>query len=263
MIMHVARPPTPAPGLAEVQGLWRRLWLRAPGQEDATTEVHWLQAGALHVDLRLPAGLPSDALAPADLDAAGLRAIARAEGFAGVTSVERGVCTWTRRINWRGPLDGPDVGALFFEDGDLMERGVFADYAELWRRVETPSALARPTLSARQLRRADGQLAIAVRAGDRFLLGRAAPEALAASGSLAARLELALSHRHRGALKRLFDMEFCRGRVTPEGGRIERSTQPGRKGALAFGPDLFSAEETELSAIDFDGTLSWSAWVAV
>ncbi len=254
--------PVAAPGLADVQGLWRRLWLRAGGREDAATEVHWLQAGALHVDLRLPEGMPEGARL-SDLDAAGLRAVARAEGFAGVTSVERGVCTWTRRINWRGPLDGPDVGALFFEGGDLVERGVFADYAELWRRVETPSALARPVLCARQLRRADGQLAIVVRAGERFLMGRGAPEALAASGPLAARLELALSHRHRGALKRLFDMEFCRGRVTAEGGVVERSTHPGRAGRLAFGPTLFSAEEAEISAAEFGGTESWSEWVAV
>ncbi|SFI48111.1 hypothetical protein [Albimonas pacifica] len=263
-----AEPPDPRlvaalalePTLEAVQGLWRRAWLRAPGHEDATTEVHWIQAGRLHVDLRLPEGLPDvrGAKALADLPPRVLRALARAEGFAGATAVERGVCTWTRRVNWRGPLDGPDVGALFFENGALIERGVFADYAELWRREPTEAPLA-----ARQLRRADGQAAVLARAGDRFLLGRGAPEALAAPAPLPERLERALAHRHRGALRRLFDQEFCRGRLTPEGGIIERSTNPLREGALAFPADAFEAETVSLTAQDFDGATETSPWIPV
>lgn len=248
------------PRLEDVQGLWRRLWLRAPGREDATTEVHWIQAGRLHVDLRLPADIPDvrGAKALADLPPRVLRALARAEGFAGATAVERGVCTWTRRVNWRGPLDGPDVGALFFEDGDLVERGVFADYAELWRRLPCDGPLV-----ARQLRRADGQAAVLARAGDRFMLGRGAPEALAAPGALAERLDLALAHRHRGALRRLFDQEYCLGRVTERGGVIERSTNPLRVGALAFRPDAFAAETVLLTAQDFDGGATEDPWFPV
>ncbi|MDF2235575.1 hypothetical protein P2H44_23715 [Albimonas sp. CAU 1670] len=265
-----AEPPPPPPGLpgalsveptlADVQGLWRRLWLRTPAAEDATTEVHWLQAGPLHVDLRLPADPPDvrGARSLSDLPPRVLRLLARAEGFAGATAVERGVCTWTRRVNWRGPLDGPDVGALFFENGDLMERGVFADYAELWRRLPGAGPLA-----ARQLRRADGQAAVLARAGERFLLGRGAPEALAAPASLPVRLERALAHRHRGALRRLFDQEFCHGRLTPGGGIIERSTNPLREGALAFPPDAFTAEVVHLTAQDFDGVTEESAWFPV
>ena len=262
-----ADPPGPLPAslaleptLQAVQGLWRREWLRAPGQEDTTTEVHWIQAGRLHVDLRLPADLPDvrGARSLADLPPRVLRALARSEGFAGATAVERGVCTWTRRVNWRGPLDGPDVGALFFEEDALLERGVFADYAELWR--HEPAA---PPLVARQLRRVDGQAAVLARAGDRFLLGRGAPGALAALAALPERLERALAHRHRGALRRLFDQEFCRGRLTPEGGIIERSTNPLREGALAFPPDAFVADTVRLTAQDFDGATQTTSWIPV
>ena len=257
-------PPPPPPGLQprlqDIQGLWRRLWLRTPGFVDETTEVYWLQAGPLHVDLRLPPEPPEvrGAAALSDLPPRLLRQLARAEGFAGATNVERGVCTWTRRVNWRGPLDGPDVGALFFENGELMERGVFADYAELWTHIPLPGLL-----ESRQLRRADGQAAVLARAGDVFMLGRGAPDQLAAAGPLAERLELALAHRHRGALSRLFDQEFCHGRLTPEGGRILRSTNPLREGDLAFGPEVFETDSVRLFTDSFDGLLEESDWIPV
>ncbi|MEC9433524.1 MAG: hypothetical protein VYD87_11520 [Pseudomonadota bacterium] len=256
----------PPPRLLDVQGLWRRRWLRAGGREDATTEVWWLQAGPLHVDLRLPADLPRRAAARdgvralADLPAPDLRRLARAEGFAGVTTVERGVCTWTRRVNWRGPLDGPDVGALFFEGDALIERGVFADYAELWER-EGPGA--RPPLRAVQLRRADGQAAVLAQAGEMFMLGRGAPAALAANAPLADRLDRALAQRHRGALRRLFDQEFCIGRVTPAGGIVARSTNPLRVGARAFDADVFEAETVRITAQDFEGETREDVWLRV
>ncbi|SDW78785.1 hypothetical protein SAMN05444336_102349 [Albimonas donghaensis] len=256
----------PPPRLIDVQGLWRRQWLRTAGEEDATTEVWWIQAGPLHVDLRLPADLPRRETGRpgvrglADLPAADLRRLARAEGFAGITTVERGVCTWTRRVNWRGPLDGPDVGALFFEGDALIERGVFADYAELWRR-EAPGA--RPPLRAMQLRRADGQAAVLAQAGEIFMLGRGAPGALAANAPLADRLDRALDQRHRGALRRLFDQEFCIGRITPAGGVIARSTNPLRVGARAFDADVFEADAVRLTAMDFEGAAREDVWLRV
>ena len=39
---------------SDVQAHWRRLWIRAPGFEDADTRVHWMQCGALYADIRVP-----------------------------------------------------------------------------------------------------------------------------------------------------------------------------------------------------------------
>ena len=37
--------------LADVQGHWRRDWLKAPGFSDTTTHVHWMQCGTLFADM--------------------------------------------------------------------------------------------------------------------------------------------------------------------------------------------------------------------
>lgn len=128
----------------EVQGHWRRNWLRAPGVEDATTRVHWLQAGPWCADIRVPLVRPDlgagslSALSGADL--AGLLA---AEGFAGRTSFAGDVCTWARHWNWRGFPCAVDAGALWFDDwGRLIEDGVHADYREEWVRVPGPGCAA-------------------------------------------------------------------------------------------------------------------------
>lgn len=240
--MSAAGPP---PTLESVQGLHRRRRLTWPGGEDVDTLVLWMQIGPLHVDLRLPAELPdlSGATGLADLDPAALRALARCEGFAGTTTVERGVCTWTRRINWHGPAE-PDIGRLEATAEGLLETGVLADYAELWTREPPEGDGAR---AARALTRPDGQLCVILREGPRFLLGRGAPEALGAA-PLAERLETALAARHRAALARLLDMEFCAGRLVPDGGVVEVSTLPYRAGAAAFAGDPWTDPEPRLAA---------------
>ena len=121
----------------DLQGHWRRDWLRAEGHCDATTRVHWLQAGARYADIRIPADRPALAgTALADQTAAVLRALMRAEAFAGMTAVSGGVCTWHRAVNWHGRPDGADAGRLSFEGGALIERGVHAAYAERWLRED-------------------------------------------------------------------------------------------------------------------------------
>ncbi|MEO0682001.1 MAG: hypothetical protein AAF192_16480 [Pseudomonadota bacterium] len=243
----------PAPDLDDLQGIWRRDWLRAPGIEDAETEVLWFQAGPWHVDLRLPPGLEALSGPLSGLDVNALDLVAQAEGFAGETTLERGVCAWRRKINWRGPTEGPDAGRLSWRDEALHEDGVFADYEELWRRdAPGPAEALRLTDDA-------GRLAILIRVGDRFALGRAAPEGMGGA-PLAERLRTALAARHRAALERLFDMEFCCGRLAEEGGRIERSTLPGRAGDLAFAGDPFSGAEATLLSRSFDGRLLSAPW---
>ncbi|MFW5655075.1 MAG: hypothetical protein ACOCYW_05440 [Roseicyclus sp.] len=131
---------------ADLQGHWRRDWIRIPGHEDRTTRVHWLQAGALYADIRVPHDrprLPGSCLAEAT--APDIAALMRAEAFAGTISVEGGVCTWAREVNWHGTPEGVDAGAMAFEDGALIETGVHADYAERWVREGTGLRTSRVT----------------------------------------------------------------------------------------------------------------------
>jgi hypothetical protein len=121
---------------AGLQGHWRRDWIRTPDHEDRSTRVHWMQAGALYADIRVPAARPE--LACSCLARASPRDLAslmRAEAFAGTIAVADGVCTWTREVNWHGRPDAVDAGAMAFEDGALIETGLHAAYVERWLRV--------------------------------------------------------------------------------------------------------------------------------
>lgn len=159
-------------GLAQVQGHWFRHWIKAPGFEDHTTRVHWMQAGAVYADVRIPLTRPDVAGAHglADLPAASLRALAGAEGFAGHVSFEGDHCTWHREINWHGTPEGLDVGHIAFDDrGRMIETGVLAEYTELWEQ----RAQAKPTA----LRFGNGAYAgVLVVAGAVAVLGIGRPE---------------------------------------------------------------------------------------
>jgi hypothetical protein len=122
---------------ADLQGHWWRNWLRAPGFEDTTTRVHWVQAGQWCADIRVPLLRPlGGAASLADMSGPDLAVLLAAEGFAGHTSLADDVCTWTRTWNWRGFPCAVDAGKLWFDAaGHLTEDGVHADYREEWARV--------------------------------------------------------------------------------------------------------------------------------
>lgn len=128
----------------DLQGHWRRAWLKAPGYQDHDTTVHWMQCGALYADIRIPANRPvvRGAAALSDLSDGQLLSLLRAEGFAGTISVAGEVCTWARQINWHGRPEATDAGQIAFEGPDRMvETGVFGDYEELWTRtLEQPAS---------------------------------------------------------------------------------------------------------------------------
>jgi hypothetical protein len=166
----------------DLQSHWKRIWLRAPGVNDETTRVHWMQCGALYADLRIPVMRPSlsGAGCLADLDAPALLALMAAEGFAGTITVESGICTWARHINWHGAPDGVDAGLMSFHaSGDLIEDGVHADYSELWRKM--PDA---PTQALRI--GTDGREGVLVLSEGGFLIGLGTPEAPASAPLIAA-----------------------------------------------------------------------------
>jgi hypothetical protein len=124
-----------------LQGHWQRDWIKAPGFEDGSTCVHWLQSGALFADLRIPLKRPNAAglSCLADFDASALLVLMKAEGFAGHITVEDGKCTWHRQINWHGVPEQSDIGLMSFDDaGCLIEDGVLAEYRELWQAMPQP-----------------------------------------------------------------------------------------------------------------------------
>jgi hypothetical protein len=122
---------------ADLDGHWRRNWLRAPGFEDTTTRVHWLQAGRWCADIRVPLVRPeTNAASLAAMSGPDLAQLLTAEGFAGHTTLAGDVCTWHRMWNWRGFPCPVDAGTLWFDaGGHLIEDGVHADYREDWERV--------------------------------------------------------------------------------------------------------------------------------
>lgn len=132
--------------IGDLQGHWRRDWIKAPEFEDATTRVNWLQAGTLFGDLRIPMDRPDTAglTCLADMTPAALRALMEAEGFAGHITVVDEKCTWHRQINWHGVPEQSDIGLMSFDDaGGLIEDGVLAEYRELWQRLPQPDLRSR------------------------------------------------------------------------------------------------------------------------
>lgn len=126
--------------LEDIQGHWSRTWIKAPGFEDHTTRVDWMQSGEIYADVRVPLERPNIAskAALSELSADELLLLARAEGFAGSVSLEGKKCTWHRDINWHGQPEGNDIGAISFDaEGRMIEAGVEADYTELWETAGT------------------------------------------------------------------------------------------------------------------------------
>ncbi len=233
----------PVDGLDAVQGVWRRRWLRTPAGRDETTDVRWMQAGDLHVDVRVPAELAVDEppYDPANPDADRLRLLAACEGFAGTTAVHAGVCTWTRRINYRGPAHGVDAGTLRLGPHGLLETGIHDDYEELWTHESAEAA------SGACLRGPGGQWLVVLWTDERFALGRGRPADMALESPLGERVKRAVADRDVAALGAAFDQEFCTGRVRDGAGIVERSTLPGRGGAVAVDVARLAAGAADLT----------------
>lgn len=210
-------------GLDDLQGHWRRAWLRLPGGvEDATTRVHWIQSGALFADIRIPLDRPATggAQSLSDLGPRALSRLMAAEGFAGHITVEDGICTWHREVNWHGTPEGVDAGRMSFDaEGALIEDGVHAEYAELWRQVPGPAFDAR-SIAAGEL------CGVLVWSGALFLMGLGAPD-LPATAPL--RAALAEGETPEG-LARVFDGDYILGRWEGREGIATLATNPLREG---------------------------------
>lgn len=226
----------------DLQGHWRRIWIRSPGGEDRTTSVHWLQAGASFADIRVPTDLPdiTGAASLAELGPRLLRAFLACEGFAGTITVENTVCTWHRRVNWHGASDRVDAGRMSFDEtGGLTEEGTQAQYTELWRRAGTTPLHAFRVSG-------DGREGVFVTCGDTFILGLGRPQAPASAPIVAALSE----GRIPDEAIELFRDVYLFGRWSGQEGTVLLSTDPFLMGVPALrrrGPALSLARQ------DFDG----------
>ncbi|MGQ7846032.1 hypothetical protein ACUNV4_16235 [Granulosicoccus sp. 3-233] len=239
------------PELLDAGGLWRRRWLRTPECEDSTSHVLWMQGEQMHVDLRLPAAAKAFRHAPSlsALDAGQLRLLARAEGFAGRTTLVDGVCTWRRHINFQGPLKGIDTGKILQTPEGLREIGIHAPCEALWESVDTTLP------QARQMSNSQGQTLVILWTATRFAMGRGWHERTIHTRSLLEHVNYALSCGNHSVLARAFDQEFCFGRMEDEQGVIEHSTQPMRCGKKAFdaAPLFTRAARIRVQISDFHG----------
>lgn len=215
--------------LDSAQGVWERSYLEVDGRVDTTTQVTWIQAGEMHVDLRLACAfrqLPAVPLYQQTPEA--LLEIASVTAFAGVTHIEHGQCTWTRQINYQGPLLEPDVGVLSWSGDTLVETGMHSAYEEGWLSLTNVPG------RARVLGDASGSLVFLCVVAERFGLARANPDAMQQPLSLEDNVRMALDARDEGALIQLFDQEFCIGTITQGYGVISASSMPGRVGTRVF-----------------------------
>lgn len=212
---------------SELQGHWQRDWIKAPGFEDTTTRVHWLQAGSFFADLRIPLHRPdvTGLSCLADLDKPALRELLNAEGFAGQITVEDNCCTWHRGINWHGVPERSDIGAMSFNaSGRLIEDGVLSEYRELWRSI--PQAPLRGAkVSCRNM------TGLFIENDDVFLLG-IGPTPRGTSAGLIAALDSGIADI--AALQHHFASEYVLGAWNGQLGIAELSTNPLHEGQVVL-----------------------------
>lgn len=204
---------------------WSRRALVIPGTTvDTGTEVDWLQAGELYLDLRTPADMPViGADGPDELTREDLLALCGQQAFAGRLEERDGEWTWWREVDLHPADPLPDRGLLHFADGILVETGIGRDYFEDW--IATDAA---PDGLELALAGADGRPGMLLRVGDQFgyLRGRSADVTPAPGTSLREAVAVA----DLATARALLDLEISLGTVTDGRWVITRSTLPFRIG---------------------------------
>jgi hypothetical protein len=175
----------PSPPLAEMPGMWRRsLLIQADGVHDSTSQVRWLQARTLFVDLRQGPALPDflhlrclNDLTPEDCTQ-----LARQEGFAGRLGFDGDCFEWLRLIDFQPRSLRADAGRLWWEGELLIEAGRDVPYVEHW--MHDPTVVTRP-LAALRLRDVEaGVAALVVQVGTVFMFARDRQVSLPAGAAL-------------------------------------------------------------------------------
>jgi hypothetical protein len=162
-----------APPLSEMPGMWRRaLLVHADGARDATSQVRWLQAQTLFVDLRQAAELPDFLKLRClnDLSAEDCAQLALQEGFAGRFGFDGDCFEWLRLIDFQPKGQLADAGRLWWEEEILMEAGRDVPYVEHWQR--DPTVVTRPLAALRLRDPQANTTAIAIQLGTVFMYAR-------------------------------------------------------------------------------------------
>ncbi|WP_051965790.1 hypothetical protein [Kitasatospora mediocidica] len=225
--MHV-----PPPSLTDLHGIWRRTLVReADGSTDSTTSTTWLQGPTLFTDLRQPPNL-AEAVGGrclAELDRPQLLVLSTQKAFAGTLEQDGEVFRWVRRIDLHPPASLPDAGTLHFEDGVLIEHGLYEDYLERWEPADRPAA---DPVGAVLEDPADGCAGQLVRLGSWFGYVRDRTEPLGTPGLPSTPLtERVLGCAGHAEAVTLLDCEVSLGRIRAGRWEIVRSTLPHRVGA--------------------------------
>lgn len=209
----MAGPVALVPPDARLTGLWSRSLLTSGTGErrvvDTTSDVTWLQAGILYVDLRLPAATGSVAAQqPA------------ASGFAGRLVADGPWARWERLVDLQPPTGSLDEGALHDHGDRVVETGRHADHVEHWHRDPGPTD---PVVALLLHERISGAAAVLVRVGAHVAWARGSAGPADAVGA-----------------------EVAFGRPTGLGVVVDRSSGAARRGAVIAlhrsGEDLLSDE---------------------
>jgi len=215
---------SPGPSVPpEYLGVWQRILLRAPGIEDATTRVYWMQTASWHADIRVPASRPrrDGTQSLADLTRGELAGLAQQQGFCGTTLVEGDICRWLRREDFQPPSGRNDIGRMVFDGPDrVLEYGVEANYFEIWERLPDSTG-------AMFARGGNGEYALGIGEYRMRVVPRRFP--LPAAENLGVLAAKASDEVLRGYVD--FEISFGR-RCDARGWRIELSTLPWREGEI-------------------------------
>lgn len=238
-----------------IGGHWQRESITAPGMEDRTTRVHWLQAEEGFCDIRIPLTRPDTEGAGAlcELGADALLELMNGFGFAGTTQLQGDRCTWHRQIAFHGTPAGAaaDVGTLRpGPGGRMIEDGAEGACREVWTRLShAPCDHATWQLEDRVLHLAWTP--------STFLLATGVPDT---PDSLSLRQALEKGERPEAALADFFTAEYTLGHWDRDRGVARLSTDPLREGQVILSLAGLEDARLHLFRTDYFGTLREEVW---
>src|SRR5262249_33658156 len=154
------------------------------------------------------------------LGADDMLALARQQGFAGITEVEGELCRWHRRFDYQPPSGFNDVGRMQFDTADrLLEHGVEQDYFEVWERVPGTGDSA-----ALEFHDEQGRPCLQLSLGRWLMLVRPRSYTLTQASGLSACLAAADAAECATLVD--FEISFGRREDASDGWRVELSTLP-------------------------------------
>jgi hypothetical protein len=225
-------------------GAWQRDWIHRRGAaQDASVAVRYVQTPSVFADVRTAAvrAIAAGATSFADLGDDELAALARQNGFAGVTTLAGDRATWHHEIDFQPPSDDVDIGRIEpTGPGAMFEHALDGAYVERWSAIAPDAG---PYLAVRVTRGGRVAAILAV-AGDHFVYARARATPLPAADSIPALI--AANHATRDMIIGYLDCEISYG--TTRGWRIERSTLPWREGQRAVIADALTVRDGRVVA---------------